>query len=157
MTIVTRPIGRANIVTGVAVIALPIVSIAVKLITPGWMLLILFYAGILLGAGYVFLVVMAASGFFGQRAAFAFVAPVRGRIAGWGHGISVLLFMFFLADGGDDGDWSSPFITVFGLDRDLYGDLTGVLTAVCFFAALGFYVWFLLEWIIAVRAKRKLV
>ena len=157
MTIITRPVSSANTATGVAVIVLPIIALAVKFITPGWMLVILFYAGIILGAAYVFLVVMAATGFFGRRAAFAFVSPTRARIAGLGHGISVVAFMFFLVDGGDNDDWSSPFITVLGLDRDAFADLTGGLAGVAFFLAIGFYVWFIVEWAIALRAKRRLV
>lgn len=157
MTIITRPVSSANTATGVAIIVLPIIALAVKFITPGWMLVILFYAGIILGAAYVFLVVMAATGFFGRRAAFAFVSPTRARIAGLGHGISVVAFMFFLVDGGDNDDWSSPFITVLGLDRDAFADLTGGLAGVAFFLAIGFYVWFIVEWAIALRAKRRLV
>jgi len=157
MTIISRPVSSANTATGVAVIVLPIIAIAVKFITPGWMLVIFFYAGILLGAGYVFLVVMAASGFFGRRAAFAFVSPSRARIAGLGHGIALVLFTFFLVDGGDNDDWSSPFITVLGLDRDAFSDVTGGLAGVAFFAAIGFYVWFIVEWAIALRAKRRVV
>jgi len=157
MTIITRPVSAANTATGVAIIVLPIIALAVKFITPGWMLVILFYAGIILGAAYVFLVVMAATGFFGRRAAFAFVSPTRARIAGLGHGISVVAFMFFLVDGGDNDDWSSPFITLLGLDRDAFADLTGGLAGVAFFLAIGFYVWFIVEWALAVRAKRRLV
>ncbi len=157
MTIVTRPVSPANTITGIAIIVLPIIALAVKLITPGWMMVILFYAGIFLGAGYVFLVVMASTGFFGKRAAFAFVSPTRARIAGWGHGLSVVLFMFFLVDGGDNDDWSSPFITVFGLDRDLFSDLTSALAIGAFFAAIGFYVWLIVEWAIALRVKRRFV
>jgi hypothetical protein len=157
MTIIEHPVRRINVVAGIAIIVLPILALAVKFITPGWMLLILLYAGIFLGAGYVLLVVMAASGFFGRRAAFSFVRSRRARIAGLGHSISVVLFMFFLVDGGDNGDWSSPFITVFGLDRDAYSDLTGGLSAVSFFAAIGLYIWFFIEWVIAVRVKRRVV
>jgi len=157
MTIITRPVSAANTATGVAIIVLPIIALAVKFITPGWMLVILFYAGIILGAAYVFLVVMAATGFFGRRAAFAFVSPTRARTAGLGHGISVVAFMFFLVDGGDNDDWSSPFITLLGLDRDAFADLTGGLAGVAFFLAIGFYVWFIVEWALAVRAKRRLV
>lgn len=157
MTIIARPVSSANTATGVAVIVLPIIALAVKFITPGWMLVILFYAGIILGALYVFLVVMAASGFFGCRAAFAFVSPTRGRIAGLGHGVALVLFAFFLVDGGDNDDWSSPFITLLGLDRDAYADLTGGLAGVAFFAAIGFYVWFIVEWALALRAKRRLI
>ena len=157
MTIITRPVSSANTATGVAIIVLPIIALAVKFITPGWMLVILFYAGIILGAAYVFLVVMAATGLFGRRAAFAFVSPTRARIAGLGHGISVVAFMFFLVDGGDNDDWSSPFITVLGLDRDAFADLTGGLAGVAFFLAIGFYVWFIVEWAMALRVKRRLV
>ena len=157
MTIITRPVSSANTAIGVAIIVLPIIAILVKLITPGWMLVILFYAGIILGAGYVFLVVMAASGFFGPRAAFAFVNPLRGRIAGLGHGYSLVLFMFFLADGGDDGTWSSPFITVLRLDAAAAASTTELFTVVFLFAALGCYVWFVVEWVLALRVKRRLV
>ena len=157
MTIITRPVNSANTVTGVGMIVLPLIAIAVKFITPGWMLLILLYAGIALAAFYVFLVVMAASGFFGRRAAFSFVNPTRARIAGWGHGLSVVLFMFFLVDGGDNDDWSSPFITVFGLDRDAFAGVTETLTGVFFFAAIGFYLWLVVEWVLALRVKRRLV
>ena len=157
MTIITRPVSSANTAIGVAVIVLPIIALAVKLIVPGWMVVILLYAGILLGAAYIFLVVMASTGFFGRRAAFAFVNPLRARIAGLGHGISVVLFMFFLVDGGDNDDWSSPFITTLGLNRDAFADLTNALSGVAFFAAIGFYVWFVVEWALALRAKRRLV
>ena len=157
MTIIARPVSRANTATGVAIIVLPLVALAVKFITPGWMLVIFFYAGILLGAGYVFLVVMAATGFFGRRAAFAFVSPTRARVAGLGHGIALGLFTFFLVDGGDNGDWSSPFITVLGLDRDAFSDLTGGLAGVAFFLAIGCYAWFIVEWALALRVKRRLV
>jgi hypothetical protein len=157
MTIVARPVSSANTITGIAIIVLPVIAIAVKLITPGWMMVILFYAGIILGAGFVFLIVMAATGFFGRRAAFAFVSPIRGRIAGLGHGVGVVAFMFFLVDGGDNDDWSSPFITVLGLDRDAFADLTGGLAAVALFLAIGCYIWFIVEWALALRVKRRLV
>ena len=157
MTIITRPVSNANTATGVAIIVLPVIALAVKFIVPGWMILILLYAGILLGAAYIFLVVMASTGFFGRRAAFAFVNPTRGRIAGLGYGVSVVAFMFFLVDGGDNDDWSSPFITVLGLDRDAFSDLTDGLAGVSSFVAIGFYVWFVVKWALALRLKRRLV
>jgi hypothetical protein len=157
MTIIERPVRPANTATGLAIILLPVVALAVKFITPGWMLVILFYAGIVLAALYVFLVVMAASGFFGRRAAFSFVPSVRGRIAGLGHGFGVLLFMASIPDGGDTGEWSSPIITVFGLDRDAFGSTTEALTGVGLVIAVVGYLWFVVEWAIALRVKRRLV
>ncbi len=157
MPIIQFPIRATNVVTGLAIIVLPVIALAVKLITPGWMLFILFYAGILLGALYVLLVVMASSGFFGRRAAFSFVPAKRGRFAGLTHGVAVVLFMFFLIDGGDSDDWSSPFITVFGFDRDAFSDLTSALCGVSLVIAVGAYLWFFVEWVIAVRVKRRLV
>ena len=157
MTIIERPVTRGSTLTGLAIILLPVIALAVKFITPGWMLVILFYAGILLAALYVFLVVMAASGFFGRRAAFSFVANRRGRVAGIGHGVGVLLFMAAIPDGGDDGSWSSPIITVFGLDTESFGATTEALTGVGLVVAVACYLWFVIEWAIALRVKRRLV
>lgn len=157
MTIIERPVTRGSVLAGLAIILLPVIALAVKFITPGWMLVILFYAGILLGALYVFLVVMAASGFFGRRAAFSFVANRRGRVAGITHGLGVLLFMAAIPDGGDDGSWSSPIIAVLGLDTESFGSATEALATVGFVVAVAGYLWFLVEWILALRVKRRLV
>ena len=156
MTIIEFPVRRSSVVTGIAIMALPLVALGVKFLNPGWLMLFLLYGGILIGAAYVFLAVMASSGFFGKRAAFSFVDSRRGRIAGLGHGISLVLATFFLTDGGDS-TWTSAFISLFGLDLETWVDPSDAIASVLFIVAIGAYLWFLVEWVIAVRVKRRLV
>jgi hypothetical protein len=159
MTVIAHPIRRINTVTGIAVIALPLLALAVMFVTPGTMLVLVLNLGALLGASYVLLVSMAASGFFGPRAAFSFTerGAIRGRIAAWGNGTSILLTAFFLVDGTDENSWSSPFIAIFGLDRDVVGATSGLLSAILLRLAAAFYFWFFIEWMLALRQRRRVL
>ena len=62
-----------------------------------------------------------------------------------------------LLNGGDDGTWSSPFITVLRLDAAAAASTTELFTVVFLFTTLGCYVWFVVEWVLALRVKRRLV
>lgn len=133
MTIVTRPFSATNVVTGIVIIALPVVAINVM---PELALYLAAYAGVVALPGYVFLAVMAATGFFGALPYFAFVNPLRGRVAGIGHGLSFVVLVLLLK---------------------LSADESGIAFIVVAVAALAFYVWFIIEWVRARRAKRAIV
>ena len=156
MTVIEFPVRRINVVTGIAIIALPAVALGVKFIIAGWLMLFLLYGGILLAAAYIFLAVMAASGLFGRRAAFSFVDARRARVAGLAHGALLVAAMFFLTDGGDS-TWTSPFIQLFGLDLESWVDASDAIASAALLLAVACYLWFFVEWVIAVRVKRRLV
>lgn len=153
MTIIEYPVRRADVVTGVLLLVLPIVALGVKFIVPGLLMMVVLYGGILLGGAYVLWAVMVASGFFGRRAAFSFVNARRARIAGWVHGATLVLFPFFLSDGSDSA-WRSPFML---LAPSVTADASDVLAAAAGMVAMASYVWFFVEWVLAVRVKRRLV
>lgn len=159
MAIVSRPVRRINTVTGIATMAAPPLALALMLVTPGSTLTFLFYLGLILGTSYVLLVVMAASGFLGPRAAFSFTerGAVRARIAAWGNAVSIVLAAFFLIDGTDEQHWSSPFIALLGLDRDAVGATSSLLSYVFVLAAAAFYFWLFVEWMLATRLRRRVV
>lgn len=153
MTIIAYPVRPANVVTGVVLIALPLIALAVKFIVPGLLMMFLLYGGILIGGAYIFWVVMVASGFFGRRAALSFIDARRARLAGWVHGLSLVLFPFFLSDGGDSV-WTSPFTMLFA---SVTADASDSLAAAAGLVAVASYLWFFVEWVLAVRVKRRLV
>ena len=153
MTIIEFPIRRVNVVTGIVLIVLPLLALGVKFIVPGVMMMFVQYGGILLAGVYVLWTAMVASGFFGRRAAFSFIDDRRARVAGWVHGVSLVLVPFFLTDG-TDAAWTSPFMKLFGVNAS---DTSDALAAGALTIAIGSYVWFFIEWVIAVRVKRRVV
>lgn len=152
----TRP--PADLATrwaGIALIAVPIIAVAVKLAWPGWLLVIILFVSPALLLGYALQVVVAATGFLSRRAVLR-TSPARRRalIAAWLSAVGFLVGAFFLVDGGDQ-DWGSPFMYVIGsASDDAVADVSSAISTVAGVAWLGGWLWLVIEWIAALVRRR---
>lgn len=146
----------AAVAAGVALIALPLVALIVKFITPGWFLFFVFLYGIFLLLGYAVQIAIAVTGMFTARAAFV-TAPggIRGIVAAWCTSIAGVLVPFFLVDGGDSGESASPFTLLTGLGSvDGADDVSMILCYVSGLVWLATWAWLVVEWIVALIRRR---
>lgn len=132
MTVVQPRSRAADIPTGITIILLPVVA---ALISPVLALFLLGAAGLIAVPGYLVLVVIAATGYFGTRPVFGNSYPVRPGIAGIGHGICAVALVLFVFLDGDAGRPGVPLLLIA--------------------AALGFYAWLVIEWLVALRVGRR--
>ena len=158
----SRPLAIA---TGIALIVLPLLAWALKLMSIGWMIVIILMGPIvLLLAGYAVQIVIASQGFLSKRELFG-PAGARATIAAWTTSTGAVLLGVFMPDGGDS-DYGSTLQVWLGA----YGErseavhaatdgLTGALALVAAVAWLGGFVWLAIEWIAGLarrsRAKRS--
>lgn len=145
-----------DVAAGVALIAIPWLTAVLKFVAAGWFLL--FYAmGLLLFVPlYVLVIVIAVTGFFGPRPAFAFAGSgrLRGRIAAWLHPVAFLLATAVLVDGGDDGSWTNPLAVLLGMpSNSAFADVTTTAFVPLCLVSAGALVWLFVEWIRALRAR----
>ncbi len=76
--------------------------------------------------------------------------------AAWVTSIAVVLAAFFLVDGGDT-TWGWTFMVMFGLDGDSgAGDVSTTLFEVTAAGWLLGWVWLVVEWIVALVARRRI-
>jgi hypothetical protein len=154
-----RPLRRGtDIAAGIALIVIPVLTGIVKVIVPGWFMLFYFFGLVLFVPLYALVIVIAATGFFSRRAAFAFAGSgrLRAQIAAWLHPAAFLAATAVLADAGDSGEWATPLSIVFDLPNSspvvsLTVELFGPLAAISAFAL----VWLVVEWIFALIARRR--
>jgi hypothetical protein len=108
---------RSDVAAGLALLVIPLLTVGVKVIAPGWMLLIYIFGLVAFIPLYVLVAVIAATGFLRKRPAFAFAdaGRMRAKIAAWTHPTAFLLATAVLPDGGDSGDWGTPFSVLFGI------------------------------------------
>ncbi|MFV0435536.1 MAG: hypothetical protein ACK5LO_16370 [Leucobacter sp.] len=154
-----------NTATGVLLIAAPLIAVVLKLFSFGWLMVILIMGPVLLLlAGYVVQVVIAAQGFLSRRALFGEPrgrARTRALIAAWLTSIGVMLAAIFAPDGGDSGYGSTlqVWMGVYGPNADAVHSATDALNDALFsvtaLAWLAGFVWLFVEWIIALVRRRR--
>jgi len=151
------------ILTGVALIVLPLVGAILKLVSAGWILVIVLVSvlfPLLLLIGYALQVVVAATGFFSARGPIQSTAVQRrATIAAWTTSIAWVVACVFLVDG-DDVDEGSTFQVWFGLRGDgSAADIASNASSVVFLVAalvwLLSYVWLVVEWSIGWALRRR--
>ena len=160
-----RPLGRGALAaTGIVLIVAPILATVLKIAFPGWFLVIIVLTGtiVLLAAGFVVQIVIAATGFLSARAVFggALGQPVapgarRAVIASWVTSIALLLTVFFLPEGGDSSYGSIFAILVGAESNTAVNDVSSILFFIAGIVWVGGWVWLLVEWIRAIRARRR--
>lgn len=153
------PAPRSHVVAAaVALIVAPIVALLLKgSVYPGWMLLVILFAGLPLALGYILQVVIASVGMLRTRGVFNHAADAkRGLLAAWVTSVAVILTAFFLVDGGDDGTYGSAFTAITGTSSTAAGEQLS--TAFMFAAAavwVGGWLWLVVEWIVLVIRARS--
>jgi hypothetical protein len=150
----------SDIAAGAALIAIPVATGVVKTIAAGWFMVFYFFGLIAFIPLYALVIVIAATGFFSRRAAFAFVGfgRIRAQIAAWVHPLAFLAATAVLGDMADDGYWASPLSIVFGIPFETSwakaADGQYVTLVMISAAAL---VWLVVEWILALVARKRFV
>ncbi len=154
----TRPISPTTArLTGIALVVLPLVALALKLASAGWMVVAIIWTAPVWLIGYGLQVAVAASGYLGGRAALREgTGARRALIAAWATSIAVVLVGIFLVDGGDSGDWGSTFMLAAGLAGD--GDAADVSSGIFVIAAsvwIAGWLWLVVEWVVALVRRRR--
>lgn len=140
---------------GLALIIAPILGVALRILAPGWLLMFLMIALIVLVPAYVLQVVIAATGFLSRRAVFVLAPNARrGVAAAWVAALSPLVAGFFALDVNDGGAPASPFLQLIGAGYEGEALVNGI-AVVAVVAMVGGWTWLLVEWIIALRARRR--
>ncbi|MFT3899147.1 MAG: hypothetical protein QM728_02745 [Gordonia sp. (in: high G+C Gram-positive bacteria)] len=151
------------VVTGVALIAAPVLALLVKLISFGWLVVMLIFGFFVPLAVWILLIVIAKQGFLtGARDLFG-PARVRATIAAWLASIGVVVTGFFVPDGGDtkesEGSTFQVLLGVHGPDGDSIrsstNSITGLLTAAGLALWAAGFLWLFVEWVNAWSRTRK--
>ncbi|MBO1900929.1 hypothetical protein J4H92_03075 [Leucobacter weissii] len=153
----------AAVVTGVALIVLPLAALVLKGFSTGWLMLVIILGPILvLIAGYALQIVIAAQGFLSSRALFASAAArSRATVAAWLTLVGVVLLGVFLTDGGDVGYGSTfqVWLGAYGPDADAVHAATDALNdtvaLVAAVAWVGGFVWLVAEWARALAQRSR--
>ena len=153
--------GSARI-TGIALIVLPLVALALKMFSFGWMMVFILFGPIFVMAiGYVLQVVIAAQGFLSKKGLFDHARMKRATIAAWVSLAGALVLGLTMPDGGDTG-WGSTLqvlLGAYGENSDAVHAATDTLTtALAYVSAAAWvigWVWLAAEWIGAYAARRK--
>ncbi|MFC7765737.1 hypothetical protein [Leucobacter soli] len=152
---------------------LPLVALALKGVSTGWLMVIILFGPIIgLFLGYALQVVIAVQGFLVRRALFAGSADAKGAavpgaaaasrraaLAAWTSLTGILLLGVFMPDGGDNyfGSTFQLWLGAYGPNADAVHAATDALnTAVAGIAALlwlGGFVWLAVEWFIGLRRR----
>ena len=140
-------------ITGLALIIVPLLALAVKVASFGWFMVIALwplYIPVLLLGGWVMQIIIASTGFFGRRALLAGRrGATRAIIAAWVTSAGVLLVALFLVDGGDSS-WGSTFMYWTGTASDTgVSAISEVLCGIAMIPWIGGWLWLLVEWIAA--------
>lgn len=162
----TSPRNYGFLLTGFALILLPLVAWGFKFFSFGWYMVVLLYGPILLLLiGYVLQIVIAAQGFLSRRALFA-EGPARRRAttAAWLTSGAFVLIGIFLPDGGDIG-YGSTFQVWLGAYSGDYDavtqmheatdSLTALVAMLAAFVWIGAYLWLFVEWIAGLARRRR--
>ncbi|WP_159501673.1 hypothetical protein [Microbacterium sp. 18062] len=146
----------AVLVAGIALIVLPLVGAAFKVLWPGWFLFVIMFVSPVLAIGYILQVVIAVTGFLTPRAAFR-TGPARTRAlwAAWLTSVGIAVTGLFFVDGGDMS-WGSAFMYIIGLPSDDgAAAISYLLTILGITAWIGGWVWLLVEWIVTLVRRRR--
>ncbi len=140
----------------IALIVLPLVGLAIKVAWPGWMLLFVMMVSPVLLIGYVMQIIIAITGFLTRRAVFRTSAGrTRALTAAWLTAVGIVVTAFFFVDGGDT-EWGSAFMyTVGGASSSELGNVSSAVSYVFGIVWVGGWIWLLVEWIIALMARRR--
>jgi hypothetical protein len=148
----------SDIAAGLALLVIPLLTSAVKFIAPGWMLLFYFFGLLAFIPLYALVIVIAATGFFSRRPAFAFAdaGRTRAKVAAWTHPIAFLLATAFLPDGGDDGDWGTPVSVLFGIPNttDFVTVTSNLFLPFVAVSAIALVI-LVVEWVRALMLRRR--
>jgi len=153
------------IVTGIALIVLPLVALGLKFFSFGWMMAILLFGPVLvLVVGYALQIVIAVQGFLLPRGLFQ-TAPGRARAiaAAWASSIAVVLLGVFMPDGGDVGYgstlqvWLGAYSGSEGVEamHRASDGLTETIAWIVGIVWLAGFLWLLVEWVIALVQRRR--
>lgn len=149
--------------TGVALIVVPLLAWAMKFFSFGWMVVIIIFGPILvLLAGYAMQIVMAAQGFLSKRELFG-PARLRATIAAWLTSFGVLALGIFMPDGGDSdyGSTLQVWLGVYGPNSEAVhaatDDLTAFLALIAGVVWVGGFIWLFIEWAVGLGRRRRSV
>jgi hypothetical protein len=159
------PRSRIVVATGIALIALPLVALGLKVFSFGWMMVMVMFGPVfVLVAGYALQIVIAVQGFLVRRSLFE-AAPGRTRaiVAAWLTSIGVVLVGVFMPDGGDIGYgstlqvWLGAYSGSEGVEamHEATDGLTSVLTWIAGLAWVAGFLWLLAEWVAALVQRRR--
>jgi hypothetical protein len=159
-----------SVLTGIALIVLPLIALAVKWVSFGWMMVFLMFGPVLiLLAGYALQIVIAAQGFLSQREPLWIArARTRATIAAWTTSVAVVLVGIFMPDGGDSTYGSTFQVWLSGGEASggsaalhaATDDLTAIVALIAAVVWVGAFVWLFVEWVTGLagrRARRRAV
>ena len=150
-----------DVLTGIVLIVGPLVAVALKSFSFGWLMVMLMFGPIfVLIAGYIVQVIIAIQGFLVRRDLFG-RARKRATIAAWVTTLAFVTVGIFFPDGGDSG-YGSTFQTWLGAygpnadavhaATDSWSDAVGLIAALIWIAA---FVWLFVEWVRALVLRRR--
>ncbi|MFS2280030.1 hypothetical protein V2S04_04305 [Microbacterium sp. OR21] len=147
----------AAVLAGLALILFPLFGFAVKLVYPGWMLVLAIWSSWLLIPGYVIQVVIAASALLRPSGVLRHARGAwRALTAAWITSVGVLGVGFFLIDGGDDGGSESAMTVLFGVTGSAEANgVSMVFALICGFLWIAGWVYLVVEWIIQLILLRQ--
>lgn len=148
--------------TGLALILLPLLGVWFKIISAGWLMVLVFFGPIfLLLAGYAVQILISVQGFFRKPGLFNPATKRRVAAAAWLTTIAFLLFTIFVVDGGD-GPQASTFQIWYGAVhggiseiRDATRGFSDGVSLIALFLWLPSFLWLLVEWTVAVVRRRR--
>lgn len=150
----TRPSRSAFLAVGIALIVGPLIAAVLRIIAPGWLLMFVLIAMVVIIPAYVLQVVIAATGFLRASATFATAPRARRAVAaGWVTAVAPVVAAFVAVDANDGGLPASPLLMLIGGGLELEYVVNGI-AAVALLVTVAGWVWLLVEWIIAMRHRR---
>lgn len=109
----------STVITGAAILLVPLVDAAIRLATPGWILAFVFLYGAPIWMLVYAALIWMACGLFSSTSSFA-EAPRTPRAIVltllWVYLAGLTFFCWFMSDGGDADDWQSPASLLLGVD-----------------------------------------
>lgn len=153
-----------SVLTGIALIVLPLVALALKCVSFGWMMVFLLFGPVIvLIAGYALQIVIAAQGFLSRRdPIWGSRAQVRAIIAAWATSIAVVIAAVFMPDGGDSTYGSTFQVWLSGGEASggsaalhaATDDLTAIVASIAALVWVGAFVWLFVEWVAGLSRRR---
>jgi hypothetical protein len=147
----------ADIAIGIALLIAPVIATAIKMVSSGWLTFVLMMAGIVWVPMWILIAVIVFTSFFARRNPYRWVrgGVGRSRVAGWLHVGTLILTMLLVPDFGDSpGAIPPPVAVLLGVPAPIWEPLAVVaapLAVICCLAA----VWLVVEWIVALVARRR--
>lgn len=149
-----------RVATGVTLIAAPLIGAGLKMLSAGWTLVFIMFGPIVvLAAGYIVQVVIAAQGFLSKSNLFG-NARGRATTAAWVTSTSFVLVGIFFPDGTDGGYGSTfqkwlgsygPSAEAVHAATDSWSEWLAIGLTVIWVAS---YIWLFVEWVMALRRRK---